>query len=248
MKAGIIIALAGGAIGLIAGVGVAVATTGLWGLLFAVPFVLVFAWIYLKFLKPIFSQSRLLKTGEPATATVLELKDSNMTINENPVVKLKLRIQPKAGAPYEAEVKTMINRLQTGYYQPGSVLSVKVDPNRPESVAVEGVSPQMPTSQEMRGQTEEMLRQLSDRNNEILATGIMAQATIIHTWPMNISVNGSNPLMGFWLKVIPEGEAPFEAEAKGAVGNSAIAKFRPGATIWVKYDAGDHSRVTIWHS
>lgn len=248
MKAGIIIGLIGGAIGLIVGVGAAVATAGIWGLLFAIPFVVVFGWMYLKFLKPIFAQSRLIKTGEPATATVLEISDTNMTINENPVVKLKLKVQRKSGAPYEAELKTVVNRLQVGYYQPGSILSVKVDPNRPESIAVEGVSQQMPVDNQMRDQAESMLRQLNDRNNEILASGIMAQATVIRNWSMNIRVNGNNPLMGFWLEVKPEGESPFEAEAKGVVGETALSKFQPGATIWVKYDPRDHSRVTLWHS
>lgn len=111
-----------------------------------------------------FAQSRLIRTGEPATAKVLKLSDTNMTINENPVVKLKLKVQRKSGVPYVAEMKTVVNRLQVGYYQPGSMLSVKVDPNRPEPVAVEGIAPEMPMDIPMRDQTEAMLRQLNDRN------------------------------------------------------------------------------------
>ena len=67
-----IIGLIGGAIGLIVGVGAAVLTMGVWGILFGLPFILVFGWIYFKFLRPIFSQSNILKTGEPGKATAFE--------------------------------------------------------------------------------------------------------------------------------------------------------------------------------
>jgi len=244
-----IIGLIGGAVGLIVGVGAAVATAGIWGILFGVPFILVFGWMYFKFLKPIFSQSKLLKTGESAKATILEVSDTNMTVNENPVVKLKLRVQPKAGAPFEAEARTLISRLQVGYYQPGQIVNVKYDPNRPENVAVESfASSEESVAPEMKKQMEDMLYQINERNNDILASGMMAQATIIRSWPMNINVNGNNPLMGFWLEVKPEGESSFEAEVKGVVGEQSLTKFQPGSTIWVKYDPNDHSRVTLQHS
>jgi len=244
-----IIGLIGGAIGLIVGVGAAVLTMGVWGILFGLPFILVFGWVYFKFIQPIFSQSNLLKTGEPATATILEVSDTNMTVNENPVVKLKLKVQPKAGASYETEVKTLISRLQVGYFQPSQMINVRYDVNRPEKVAVESIGATEETvDTETKKQLEDMLYKINERNNDILASGTMAQATIIRSWPMNINVNGNNPLMGFWLEVKPEGESSFEAEVKGAVSEHSLPKFQPGSTVWVKYDVNDHLRVTIDHS
>ena len=249
MKAGMIIGLIGGAIGLIVGIGAAVLTAGVWGLLFGLPFILVFGWVYFKFLKPVFAQSKILKAGEPATATILEVSDTGMTINENPVVKLKLKVQRKSGSPYEAEAKTLISRLQVGSFQPGQKLNVKVDPEHPENIAVDGAgSSEEVITPEIRQHTEDMLKQINDRNNDILSSGIMAQAVILRNWPMNINVNGNNPLMGFWLEVKPEGQSPFEAEVKGVVSELSLSKYQPGATIWVKFDQNDQSRVTIWHS
>jgi hypothetical protein len=112
MKTGMIVGLVGGAVGLIVGVGAAVLTMGVGGLLFGLPFIIVFGWLYLKFLNPIFSQSKILKTGETATANILEVSDTGMTVNENPVVKLKLKVQRKSGSPYEVFTKTLISRLQ----------------------------------------------------------------------------------------------------------------------------------------
>jgi hypothetical protein len=79
----------------------------------------------------------LLKRGEPAEATILEVKETGITIQKNyPVAKLLLEVRPREGEPYQEWVKCMVNRFDIPTYQPGAVVQVMVDPRNRKKVAV----------------------------------------------------------------------------------------------------------------
>lgn len=88
---------------------------------------------------PMIRSDRLLKTGEPAEATILKLWDTGVTLNENPQIGLRLEVRPPGRAPFQTETKMVVSRLQTSAYQPGQVVQVRYDPNNPKRVAVESV-------------------------------------------------------------------------------------------------------------
>jgi hypothetical protein len=48
-----------------------------------------------------------------------------------------LEVRPKFKPPYEAKVKTLVSRINPGFFQPGMTLAVKVDPKEPTAVAVD---------------------------------------------------------------------------------------------------------------
>ena len=77
---------------------------------------------------------RIKANGVEAEATILSLSDTGVTINKNPVAKLRLRVQPMGMAAYEVEVKAMVSRLAVP--RPGDGVRVKFDPNKPEDVIV----------------------------------------------------------------------------------------------------------------
>lgn len=93
-----------------------------------------------------------------------------------------------------------------------------------------------------------MLQQLEARDSEIRARGESAQAKILWAQPSGISVNGGNPLMNLEVEVYPAARPPFQSEAQAAVAASAVGKFQPGMTVWVKFDPSDTSRVTVERS
>jgi hypothetical protein len=57
-----------------------------------------------------------------------------VTMNKNPYVKLRLRVEPIGIAAYETEVKAMVSRVAIP--RPGDGVRVKFDPNKPEEVIV----------------------------------------------------------------------------------------------------------------
>jgi len=66
--------------------------------------------------------------GTSALATVLEIRDTGTTVNENPLVRLVLEVRPDHAPPFTAETEQLISRLQVPEYQPGEVVLVKYDP------------------------------------------------------------------------------------------------------------------------
>ncbi len=77
-------------------------------------------------------------TGVAAEAEILSLWDTGITVNEDPVIGLKVRVRPASGAPYEATIaKSLVSRLDVPRFQPGQVIPVRVDPRDPARVAVD---------------------------------------------------------------------------------------------------------------
>ena len=77
---------------------------------------------------------RLKAHGVEAEATILSVSDTGVTLNKNPYVKLRLRVEPIGVAAYETEAKAMVSRVAIP--RPGDGMRVKFDPNKPEDVIV----------------------------------------------------------------------------------------------------------------
>jgi hypothetical protein len=76
--------------------------------------------------------------GVPATAEILELWDTGWTVNDSPVIGMRVRVHPEDRPDFEARIeKTTISRLATGQFQPGNVIPVRFDPQNPSLVAVD---------------------------------------------------------------------------------------------------------------
>ncbi|MGA9191963.1 MAG: hypothetical protein WBZ24_09540 [Anaerolineales bacterium] len=66
--------------------------------------------------------------GMKAQATVLEVRDTGTTINQNPLVHLKLKVEPGNQPSFEAETEQVIGRLQVPQVQPGAKVAVRYNP------------------------------------------------------------------------------------------------------------------------
>ena len=75
--------------------------------------------------------------GLPATATVLQIWETGVRVNNNPVVGFLLEVHAEGMEPYQAETKALISILQIPQIQPGAVLKIKYDPEDPSRVALD---------------------------------------------------------------------------------------------------------------
>jgi hypothetical protein len=75
--------------------------------------------------------------GESATAKILQIWDTGMTVNDDPVVGFVLEVRPADRPVYEAKTKLRISRLDIARIQPGTVVPVRVDPREPTHVALD---------------------------------------------------------------------------------------------------------------
>lgn len=77
------------------------------------------------------------KSGTAATARVLELRDTGMTLNQNPIVSMRVEVHADGLEPFEATMKALVGRLDVPLVQPGAVLPVKFDPHDHTRVALD---------------------------------------------------------------------------------------------------------------
>jgi hypothetical protein len=81
---------------------------------------------------------RLQEAGVPASARVVKLWDTGITVNEDPVIGLEVEVARRDGSVYTATIpKSLISRLDIPQFQPGRTVSVRIDPQDPSLVALD---------------------------------------------------------------------------------------------------------------
>jgi hypothetical protein len=75
-------------------------------------------------------QKALLKSGTLAEATILDVRDTGVTVNNiYAMIQVRPEVRPPGGKPYQAATKMLISRFHIPQFQPGAVVvSVKYDP------------------------------------------------------------------------------------------------------------------------
>jgi hypothetical protein len=71
--------------------------------------------------------------GHVAEATVTALRDTGITVNDQPRVEVDLLVAPSAcgagdGASYPATVRQFVSRIVLPSLQPGAVVPIRIDP------------------------------------------------------------------------------------------------------------------------
>lgn len=78
----------------------------------------------------------LFHNGRPGTARITALRDTGVTINDDPTVEFDLAVSIDGGAPYPVTHRQAISRLAIAGFQPGATVPVKVDPADPNSLII----------------------------------------------------------------------------------------------------------------
>lgn len=81
-------------------------------------------------------------------------------------------------------------------------------------------------------------------NKAVLQAGISAPATILSVEDTGVTMNNS-PQARLMLQVTPAGRPPFQAVATTFVGRMQIGMIVPGASVTVRYDPNDISKVAL---
>lgn len=126
-----------GTLGALLGMAVSIAAAPLYGSLFSLFFIVVFGYFfggqYLRSRK----RNQLLATGRQADGRIIEMWDTGVTINNQPQIGMKIEVTPQTGPPFTSEIKLVISRLQTAYYQVGVNCIVRYNPDDKKTVAIE---------------------------------------------------------------------------------------------------------------
>jgi hypothetical protein len=183
----------------------------------------------------------LLQTGVRANARITDIRQTGTTLNNQPGCAIGLLITPTGGGqPYAATVTQFVSLVELPRLMPGAELTVRVDPKNRAHVAIEafGPSPTMtaPEANELAMKNQRVLQ-------EVNANGVAADAVILSFTLTGVEVNSAGPLATVTLKVMPAGEAPFDASLTAPFTRSGLHKYQAGKQVHVKYDPNDRSRV-----
>lgn len=75
-----------------------------------------------------------LKSGIAGEATILSVRQTGVQVNDQPQVAFELEVRVPGRSPYQAQTKAVIPIINVPQFQPGNVIPVKVDPNKPDQV------------------------------------------------------------------------------------------------------------------
>ncbi len=81
-------------------------------------------------------------------------------------------------------------------------------------------------------------------NRAVMQTGVSAPAVILSVQDTGVTMN-DNPQARIRLRVMPMGGDAFEAEVTQIVGRFQVAMLVPNASVMVKYDPNDKTKVAI---
>jgi hypothetical protein len=261
MNAGAWIGLIGGLIGILVAIGAVLATAGSAGIYITAGIIVVFGGMMFLFYKlffgPMINASRLAKVGISGKATIREVRDTGVTINNSPQVKLVLDVKNSFGQVYSVTIRALVSRINPGMFQPGMVVPVKIDPKNDQNVVIDYDSGNATTSTtgnrantygaaQVTALQDDMMKLQKDQET-IRLTGKSARAIVKkYTW-LGIYVNGNNPYAEIVVEVLPDDGPAFEGSSKAAIGEQSVTKYQPGEEIFVKYDPLNRS-IALDHS
>ena len=256
MNTGAWIGIIGGITGILVAIIVVISTAGSSGIYITLGILILIGGMVLLFYKlffgPMINAARLQKTGLPGKAKILEVRDTGVTINNNPQVKLILEVKNNLGQVYQAESRLLVSRINPNAYMPGMEIPVKIDPKNEKNVVIDysggGQSLGTAIAQQNETALRAELEQMQKDNDVITQSGQPARAIVKkYTW-LGAYVNGKNPYVELEIEVLPENAVSFSGKTKGVIAETSIPKFQPGQEIFVKYDLYDNSKIVVDHS
>lgn len=75
---------------------------------------------------------RLLRSGLKATGRIVSVAQTGTYVNNNPMMRFMLEVQPPSGSPFHAEAERLVPLSQIPAMQPGAAVPVRYDPGSGE--------------------------------------------------------------------------------------------------------------------
>jgi hypothetical protein len=80
---------------------------------------------------------KLLQTGVPASAVVLGIRETGVELGFDIVLRFDLQVEPAGQVPYRTTTTSRLARTELSMVPIGRRVEVKVDPAKPEQVAID---------------------------------------------------------------------------------------------------------------
>jgi hypothetical protein len=204
--------------------------------------------------------NRLRATGVAGQATILGMRQTGMTLNEQPQIELNLQIHTHMHGPYQATTREYVPLMLLGTLSSGRPLPVKVDAANPMNFVIEWesalaggmpigapidagtASGAMPASADSSQMSPEDRQASKER---ILETGIAGKATVVSATPTGGTDTEGRPVYDFVFTIEVPGRPPMQGPARAGVPSERVDQLEPGDTVPLKVDPNNPASMAI---
>jgi hypothetical protein len=184
-------------------------------------------------------KERILTDGISAEAVVLNVADTGVTINDNPRVKLTLQVQPEGDAPFQAEKKVTVSRVDIP--RPGDHMWVRYDPADPSEIEFDTAK----VAQVNAGAQEQVAQAAAAAvPADLQGSGILGRGACVE-----VQKNDMGQLVDVQMTVgvrLVDGTPPYRTSARVSLTHENAAMITPGQTMFtVRADPNDHQRIAV---
>jgi hypothetical protein len=201
---------------------------------------------------------RIKATGVPGTARIVGMRQTGVTMNEQPQIELNLEVTTSMQGPYQVVVKEYVPLMLIGTLSSGAPLPVKVDPANPNTVIIEWenalgggttgapamagagmVSPAEADSSQMDPRLREAEKE------RLLESGIEGTATVLSSRATGQTDSEGRPVYDLMLRIEIPGQQPMQGPARTGVPTERVDRLETGDTVTIKADPANPSSMTI---
>lgn len=201
---------------------------------------------------------RLRTSGVPGQATIQEMRQTGLYLNEQPQIELNLQVQTQMHGPYQVTVREYVPLMLLGTLGSGRPLPVKVDPADPQKLVIEwesamsggvpmgGMTPGMPVTPPPSADTTQydpLARQAE--KERLLATGVAGKATVNSVRATGDTDSEGRPVYDLMLTIEIPGQAPMQGPARTGVPPERVSQLEAGDTVAIKSDPANPTAMTI---
>lgn len=202
-----------------------------------------------KWQRAVADAERIKSQGVAGTATILGMRQTGTTLNEQPQIELRLQVSTQMHGAYEVMVKEYVPLMLLGTLSSGRPLPVKVDPADPQSVIIEWESaggmggpvigqPAPALAQPPTGDS-------ADVKKRLLETGVAGTAKVISSAPTGQTDAEGRPVYSMMLEIHVEGRPPMQGPAVVGIPPERAEWLEPGDSVPIKADPSNPALLAV---
>lgn len=220
-------------------------------IILGIVFFLILGPVFLPFIKKSRLKKRLAREGLPATARLLQTRQTGTQVNDQPEMILTMQVTAETGETWQTEMREIIPMNMLYAMAPGSIFNVLYNPNDKSQIVFDNTgNTRASTNSNTDPNTAQQAFMDLVEKQELLykrlsVSGIQAKAKVLAYTPLGAHFNGNNPLVLLMLQVQPENGTAFHGQTYAVIGEAGVPKYQPGNTIFVKFDATDNSQIVV---
>ena len=195
---------------------------------------------------------RIKTQGVAGTAMILGMRQTGVTLNEQPQIELRLQVSTQMHGAYEVTVKEYVPLMLLGTLSSGRPLPVKVDPANPQRVIIEwetaGSLGATMGGTPMAGQTivaQQPQGDPADVKKRLLETGVSGTAKVISSAPTGQSDSEGRPVYSMVLEIHVDGRPPMQGPAVVGVPHERAEQLEPGDSVPIKADPSNPALMAV---